>query len=456
MWVVVLAAAGAALGALLLLWPSVPIPNPDRDGMPAVVARALGEARQRVLADPESAEAWGTFGAVLDAHEMYDDAAACYDRARILAPREFRWAYHLAIVEDFRGADVDRVVSTFLAAIELDPDYMPVHYRYGDALVRQGRLEEARDAYARAVALKPDLALGHRALGQVAISLGDPTTAVRHLERSAQLQADDGKVFVTLARAYTMLGEDDRAAQAEQRSRQLTGQRFLPDPIRLEVKRLASDPDSTIHRAQQAMDRGAFAEAIPDLERFLESAPDHAVARFFLGGCYAQTGRPREARVQMAKAVRLNDGLLEAHVQLGSLFAMEGRLGDAIRHFRRALRGDSDNADVLAKLGLALAMRGDHGSAIEAFEKAVALAPQNVGYVHNLGTALMRKGDFESAVRQFRQADDLRPGSPETLMNLGMALERLGRVDEAIAEYRRASRLDPNHRAARRLRQLEP
>lgn len=60
------------------------------------VAAKVSEAREAVLAGPESSEAWGRFGMTLHAHRLEGDAAVCYRRAAELSPGEFRWHYLLA------------------------------------------------------------------------------------------------------------------------------------------------------------------------------------------------------------------------------------------------------------------------------------------------------------------------------------------------------------------------
>ena len=93
------------------------VPDPDLSGMPAPVATALGDARKRVVEGIDSAEAWGQFGMWLDAHHLYDHAESAYRVANELAPDHFPWAYLLAVLKDFQGADVEDIVTSFEAAM---------------------------------------------------------------------------------------------------------------------------------------------------------------------------------------------------------------------------------------------------------------------------------------------------------------------------------------------------
>ena len=107
------------------------VPDPDTSAMQPRGAARLRSARQEVLKQPGSAEAWGSFGAVCDAHQLYDEAALCYRRARALAPGDFPWPYLLANIREFQGAAADDVAALLREAAQLEPDFPPVFFRIG-------------------------------------------------------------------------------------------------------------------------------------------------------------------------------------------------------------------------------------------------------------------------------------------------------------------------------------
>ena len=81
----------------------VDIPDPTASDMEPRVRACVDTARRAVQSKPESALAWGEFGTVCDAHSFHEAAVVCYQQARTLAPRDFRWAYFAAIVADGLG-----------------------------------------------------------------------------------------------------------------------------------------------------------------------------------------------------------------------------------------------------------------------------------------------------------------------------------------------------------------
>src|SRR5437660_10733689 len=73
--------------------PAVPDTIPD-----AIVREALTEAREAVLKNPKSADAWGELGLVFRAHLVLPEAKACFIQAARLEPTTARWPYHLGVI----------------------------------------------------------------------------------------------------------------------------------------------------------------------------------------------------------------------------------------------------------------------------------------------------------------------------------------------------------------------
>ena len=371
--------------------PAAVLPDPDTSAMTAPVVRAIFQARKAALARPGSATAVGAFCQVLHAHWLYDEASACYGIARELDPKDFRWVYLLAGVEDIRGADSERIDQLFIDAIRLAPLFPPVYVRHADALLRLGRWPEARNAYTKAIELDPGLVLAHRGLGQAAILMGDGPTAVEHLQYAASLSPDDRIVHVALARAYTLTNRPDQAADAARKAQTLKSEASLPDSIFFAVESLAVNPVSLQGRLARGLREGDYnmaAEAAILLE---------------------ESGEPT-ARQQLASASK-----------------------------QRARQ---------------LAMDGDYDDALAEFERAARLAPGDPEIEHNWGTVLLRRGDLKEAGRHFEKAIEINPDSADSLYNLGVVLEGLGRTDEAIVRFTAATAINPQHVAATRLAEL--
>src|SRR5205814_8250028 len=94
---------GAAAAAFWLWWShrgnhtSPPIVN--LTGIDPAVRQAVDSARAAVLANSESADAWGNLGMILLAHGLPDESAlVCLSRAEQLDARQPRWPYLYASI----------------------------------------------------------------------------------------------------------------------------------------------------------------------------------------------------------------------------------------------------------------------------------------------------------------------------------------------------------------------
>lgn len=451
----------ALVVAGLLFWraggPStseVEIPDPRTPEMLAPVRRVLTSAHDAVAADPTSARAWGALGAACDAHHFYEEAARCYRRARVLAPNEFRWVYHLAVVLDFQGAPAEEVDALFEAALRMEPDYPPGHLRHGDALVRQGHSEEARTAFERALALDPGFAMAHRNLGQVLLSLGEDQAALEHLQEAARLEPDDGVTLTSLSQALWRTGnvaEAERVNALAQRKTEVFG---VPDPIRHEVDRQSVNPFACELRVRRALAEGHWDEAIDDLGLLIEMTPDEPRFHVDLARCLMQTGQPAQARTHLERVLGLDPGNVGALAERALLDLGEGRLAEAEQALLKLAERAPGDGQVWKRLGNVRGQRGDLPGAAEAFGRAGALLEGDAELEHNWGTTLSRLGDQEGAVTHFEAALALQPDSPGTHFNLANSLELLGRKDQAAIHYRRAGELDARFPTDERLKAL--
>ena len=450
--VVVLVAQRALQGGGPADWE---VPRAPLEGMSEPVRRQVASAVAAVDERPASAAAWGRLGSLYDLYELDAAALECYARARELDPDDFGWAYFTALVLERGEATLAEVETAFDEAIALDPSYVAARYRYGLALLDRGEGERALAVLRQVAERRPDLALAHRGVGSALLALDRPAEAIEPLERALELHPTDRAAATSLADALRRTGAAERAAEVAAAVPAEATLPDLPDPVRGRLGRLGVDPDSSIGRAQEAMARREFARAVPDLLRFLEALPDHAIARYFLGTCYYNTGKPKQAIEQFELALAADDTIPEAHHLLASLLAERGRRDEALEHMRRALELRPDDARLQGQIGLALAQLGDLAGGIAGLARAAELEPHDVGALHNLGTALMRDGQWAAAAERFREALRLEPGSADSHYNLGTALEHFGKREAALEHYRRAAEIRPDHLAARRLAELE-
>ena len=158
------------------------------------------------------------------------------------------------------------------------------------------------------------------------------------------------------------------------------------------------------------------------LQRAILLDPGDADAHLNLGAVYAETGSLDRAEEQFRTAVSLAPLNFAAHNVLGKLYFDSGRLDEAEEQFRESVRCDP-NLAALDYLGYVYQRRGDSARAEKAFKAALALNSTDSHAHFNLGLIYAATGRNAQAVEELQAALAADPNNPEILS----ALEKLKR-----------------------------
>ena len=294
------------------------------------------------------------------------------------------WANSLTLWED----SLKKTPHNFLA-----------HLNLGEALQRQGRLEEAISHYQQALRLKPDYGAAQLNLASALAEQGKFKQANEHYQEALKLKPNDAGIHNNFAT-------------------------FL---------------------AQQ----GKIDEAIAHFSKAVQIRPDFAEVYNNLGNVFKQQGKVDEAFANYSKALEIKPSYAEAHNNLGVLLAKRGRLKEATNHYSEALRLNPDSAETHNNLAVALVELGEIEAAISHYAKAIDLQPDYAEAHNNLGNALSAQGKLKEAIASLSKALAMRPHYPEANNNLGVALARQGRLHEAIGQFKKALQFKPDYAQAR-------
>lgn len=177
------------------------------------------EAFKRLEALPDSRERREVRATLARAQRRYLDAIGELKAAVALAPGDLDLLDDLGTSYYF-ARDFEQAVTTLQPVVERNPDDARLLTVYGDSLLHLQRLDEALKALERAVKLDPSSALARLTLGRAYVQKGDFAAAIPLIE--PQLAADsDGSLHAQLARAYSGVGERDRAEALLERSQEI-------------------------------------------------------------------------------------------------------------------------------------------------------------------------------------------------------------------------------------------
>ncbi len=328
-----------------------------------------------------------------------------------------------------------------------------MHYALGVICEREGRMDEAAKAYARAIEETPDSANAHHALGKIWLARSRFREAVPHLSRAVELDGGFTEAHNHLGRALAGLGR-------------------LP-AARLHFERaIASQPGyvEAHHHLGQLFERlNRPSQAIECYRRALDLDPAQADTHFNLGCALQRTAQFDGAIRHFEKAAALQPGFAAAHNNIGASLQSLGRSAEACAHFEKALAKDPGFAEAHHNLGWALQRLGRTDEALVHLERAVALNPRFAELHHSLGVVLMELGRFDEAYRAIERGIEIEPGRTafylslsdcrrfdtsnrhfKALQKLGKSLERLpldqqvewhftmGKICDDLKEHRRS------------------
>jgi len=193
--------------------------------------------------------------------------------------------------------------------------------------------------------------------------------------------------------------------------------------------------DQTKDSAYTQQAQGAAQQA----ERLNDSLPE---VHFSLGTVYTFTGKPAEAIAELKRAVELAPNSDDGYRRLGKAYKAAGRDKEAIAALEQATHINPYLWSNFNSLGAAYFQAGENRKALEAYRQVTVLDPELPAGWANLGAAYYRLGIWSECVPAFQHAIALRPKA-EYYSQLGVASFFQGRFDESVTHFEKAVQLTP-------------
>ncbi len=210
--------------------------------------------------------------------------AACHEAAPQIPmrplPRE-AYAHYLAGRLEMYREDWSGAVQELAAAAAAAPDQPAIAIARARALAKAKRPAEARDVLARARASWPEHSQVWLASGEL-LEKDAPAVAARAYRRTIELEADDERAYLGLAR-IELARHHDQAAEST---------------LRALVAKVPSSVDGHYRLAQRLVLANDLPGAIAQLHAVLERDPDHIDARLELAHALRRLGKLGEAIAQ--------------------------------------------------------------------------------------------------------------------------------------------------------------
>jgi len=312
-------------------------------------------ARNNALSPTGLGEEYGKLGQIYHAYSLIAPAHDCYLNASILAPKDFRWIYLVAKLDQQEGRFED-AIRRYRIARTLRSDYVAVPVNLGNIFLELNRLEEARASFKEALEIDKNNPAAHYGLGQVALSNRNYAEAIEHFDQTLAQVPTANRVHYSLAMAYRGLGDVEKVKthMAQQGS---VGVR-VSDPLVDSLQDLIEGERIHFARGKIAFEARRFVEAAVEFRKAVEASPKSVAARINLGITLSQLGDAQGATEQFEEAVRLEPRSVNAHYNLAILLAEQNQHEKAIAHLQAALAVDPNDSDVQSLLASELVKVG--------------------------------------------------------------------------------------------------
>jgi tetratricopeptide (TPR) repeat protein len=289
--------------------------------------------------------------------------------------------------------------SLFQRAAAVTEGNFLAHHGLANALLAEGRLDEARDHFAEAARLKPQWADPQVGLANLLAEEGDLEAAILGYREALRLSPDNVRALTNLGKALSDAGELGR------------GIRNLRRALRLDRGGGAAQIHGLL--AQALAKRGDLAEAIQHYREAIQRKPELGEAHANLGALLVRIGQLEQARLHLERAVELEIDSADLHAGLATLALGRGQVAIAVRHYREALRLDPELHQAANNLAWLLAtsesesIRDPAESIRLAEETARSTGASDPAVLDTLAAGYAAAGRFQEAIRTAEKAETL-------------------------------------------------
>jgi serine/threonine protein kinase/tetratricopeptide (TPR) repeat protein len=179
---------------------------------------AADQFRKVITIQPDNYLGYNTLGGIYNLLGLYEDAVAMHRRAIEIYPNAPSYA-NLG-TDYFALARYDEAVAAYKSAIELDPRGDVLYRNLGDAYLRIGRTQDAKEQYIRATELLSEHLnvnnedaprLGHLAICHAKLKRDQDALSI--IERAVALEPRNTTLMYQRAVVHALVGDSEKAIQ---------------------------------------------------------------------------------------------------------------------------------------------------------------------------------------------------------------------------------------------------
>jgi predicted Zn-dependent protease len=290
----------------------------------------------------------------------------------------------------------------------------------GDALLRQGALDQAREWLGPARFAAGQEGYGWRTLGRLERAAGNLPAAGNAYDRALQYSPNDGQIWVDIGRLRYAGGEQVQAVEAADHALALA----------------PGDPRGLEFRGQLVRDQYGLTAALPWFEAGLRQAPDDVALLGEYAATLGELGRAKDMLKVTRRMLVIDPGNARALYLQAVLAARAGKMDLARSLLRRTGERIAGMPAAMLLRGVLELEAGNPNLAIDVLDRLVRMQPANGPARLLLARAAAVAGD---RAQLFAAVSDDLAGAPYLLTLQARAQEDAGRRDLAAPLLSRAA-----------------
>ncbi len=148
----------------------------------------------------------------IDRNRDYFTPVTIWEETITVRPFNPRARMHLgnALLKEGR---TEEAIESYRQALRLDPDYYTAHYNLGNVMAGRRKVEEAYAYFRRALEIKPEAVEAHNNLGVLLAQEGRTAEAIESFHTALRIDPDDTAAYFNLGVTYVRLGEGRKATE---------------------------------------------------------------------------------------------------------------------------------------------------------------------------------------------------------------------------------------------------
>ncbi len=284
----------------------------------------------------------------------------------------------------------------------------------------------------------PDSPAALFALGSAYLEQNRGEDAVKVFTRLAEIDLDNFKAQLGLARAYLSAGQFEEAFVQFDKVKNIA----LNDAQKKQLKAMMLK--AYMNDGTRLSKQGKLKSGQEQFKKAIELAPGNPQAHFGLGGTYLHMKRLNEALASYKRVTELDPTNPIGYRQMGNVLLGLGEFNKAAEAYLTTItleKNPKKSEKLLFKAQIALA-RGelkaeDYDAAEKSLKALIDLNPDKYEPYLYMGFVKNRKGDLDEAVKMYEKLLEIKPGYIPGLWFLSLLYEQQVEDEQALMGYRK-------------------